>query len=78
MEELRNLGSFTNITVTLFNQLSGYQASPNVSKKTLGLHTATARLAKLGLWHLPANMIGQFQGVRRQLHLIPKEKNTWP
>ncbi len=33
MEELRNLGSFTNSTVTLFNQLSGYQASPNVSKR---------------------------------------------
>lgn len=58
MEELRNLGSFTNSTVTLFNQLSGYQVSPNVSKKTLGLHTTTARLAKLGLWHLPADMIG--------------------
>lgn len=60
--------------MTLFNQLSRYQAFPNVSKKSLGLHTATARLANLGLWDHPADTIGHFQGVLCQLHRIPKEK----
>lgn len=69
-----NLGSFTNTTVTLFNQLSSYQASPNVCKKSAGLHAATARLAKLEPWHLPTDTIGHFQGVQRQLHLIPMKK----